>query len=120
MANMQFAINTGKRPNVRADRHPSGGMELLVQASEMLQAVREMNQAMETYQDAVETTKAAAADLAGKWEGAAKDAFVKHQENAHNWHCQIIGVVGQMISTIRQVVELYDRMEDAIKDIVRD
>ena len=69
------------------------GLELIVQASELIQAANEMNQAMEIYQDAVESAKSAANDLAGKWEGATKDAFVRHQENAYSWHKQIINIV---------------------------
>ena len=129
MANMKFCVDTRRKPGYRPEcrpnpipnRCPAGsGLELLVQASELIQAANEMNQAMETYQDAVETAKIAANDLAGKWEGAARDAFVRHQENAYSWHKQIIGIVVQMIVTIRKVVELYNRMEETVKDIVRD
>ena len=94
-------------------------MELLVQASELIQASNDMNQAMETYKDAVETAKTAAADLASKWEGATKDAFVAHQESAYNWHNQIIEVVLEMIRVIREVIELYNDMEDQVKNIVK-
>lgn len=93
--------------------------QILVQASELLQAVAEMNQAMELYHEAVDTAKTAAADLASKWEGAAKEAFVVHQENAYNWHISIIGVVHEMIAVIRKAVDLYNQMEDAVKGIVQ-
>ena len=94
-------------------------MELLVQAAELIQAAAEMNQAMEVYEEAVENAKTAAADLASKWEGAAKDAFVAHQENAYSWHRSIISIVLQMIDTVRKVVDVYNQMEDAIKNVVK-
>lgn len=94
-------------------------IKLLVQAHELIQAANEMNQAMEIYNDAVETCKTAAADLASKWEGATKDAFVVHQENAYNWHKQMMQIVKQMIDVIRQVVEMYNDMEDMVKNAVK-
>ena len=94
-------------------------LEILVQASELIQAASEMNQAMETYEEAVEAAKTAAADLASKWEGAAKDAFVAQQENAYSWHKQIISIVTQMIGVIRKVVDVYNQMEDAVKNVVQ-
>ncbi len=94
-------------------------MELLVQASELLQAANEMNQAAEIYEEAVETSKTAANDLAGKWEGATKDAFVAHQETAYNWHQQMLRVIRQMIDVVRKFVEMYNQMEDAVKGIMQ-
>ena len=93
--------------------------EILVQASELLQAASEMNQATELYHEAVDAAKTAATDLASKWEGAAKDAFVVHQEDAYNWHMSIIGVVNEMIALIRKAVDMYNQMEDAVKSIVQ-
>ena len=94
-------------------------MELLVQAAELIQAANDMNQAMEVYETSVDEAKSAAADLASKWEGAAKDAFVAHQENAYSWHRQIIAVVINMISVIRQVIDLYKETEEAVKKVVQ-
>lgn len=94
-------------------------IELLVQASELIQAANDMNTAMEVYEEAVEAAKTAAADLASKWEGATKDAFVVHQENAYTWHKSILSIVSQMISTVRKVIELYEQTETAVKNIVK-
>jgi len=94
-------------------------LEILVQAAELIQAANEMNQAMEIYEEAVETAKSAAADLASKWEGAAKDAFVVHQENAYNWHREIISIVLQMIDVVRKVRDLYEQTEQAVKNVLK-
>ena len=94
-------------------------LEILVQASELIQAANEMNKAMETYKEAVESAKQAAADLASKWEGAAKDAFVAHQQNAYNWHSKIIQVVIEMINVIRKAIDLYNETESRIKSLMQ-
>lgn len=94
-------------------------IQLLVQAAELIQAANDMNAAMEVYQEAVENAKTAAADLASKWEGATKDAFVVHQENAYTWHKQIISIVTDMISVIRKAIELYEQTEEAVKKVVK-
>ena len=93
--------------------------ELIVDAAELLQAANQMNQAAEIYEEAVETAKGAANDLASKWEGAAKDAFVAHQENAYSWYKQILNVVREMVQIIRKAVDLYNQMEDAVKSVVQ-
>lgn len=94
-------------------------LQMLVQAAELIAAANEMNQAMEIYKDAVETAKSAAADLASKWEGASKDAFVAQQEDAYNWHNSIIQIVIQMIDVVRKAIEVYNNMEDTVKGIIK-
>lgn len=85
--------------------------EILVQVQEMLAAVNDMNKAMEIYRDAVEQCKSAAEDLASKWEGEAKDAFVEHQEYAYSWYMKMLQVVLNMIDVIRKVIDAYEQME---------
>lgn len=92
---------------------------LLVQAAELIQAANEMNQAMEIYEGAVENCQNAAADLASKWEGETKIAFVEHQENAYQWHKQILEIVREVIAVVRKAVDLYNTMEDAAKSAVQ-
>lgn len=94
-------------------------MNLLVQMAELIQAANEINQAVETYNEAVDTAKNAAEDLASKWEGDARDAFVASQENAYSWHQKIIAVVRQMIEVIRKISEIYDQTEKTVKAIVQ-
>ena len=96
-----------------------GLIELLVSAAEMLAALSDMNAAMDSYKEAVDAAKSAAEDLASKWEGASKDAFVAHEEDAYTWHNQILDVAKQMIETVRKVVDLYNSTEDAVKNIVK-
>ena len=92
---------------------------LLVQAAELIQAANEMNQAMEIYESAVENCQNAAADLASKWEGETKIAFVEHQEIAYQWHKQILEIVREVIAVVRKAVDLYNTMEDAAKSAVQ-
>lgn len=93
--------------------------QILVELRQIQLAIADMNKAMELYRDAVEEAKTAAADLASKWEGAAKDAFVAHQENAYNWQLSIVVVVNEMIATIRKAMDMYEQMEAAVKIIVQ-
>lgn len=84
--------------------------QIIVQITELTAAVNEMNQAADIYEEAVESAKSAAAELASKWEGASKDAFVAHQENAYNWYKSILSVVREMIGVIRKAIDMYDQM----------
>lgn len=94
-------------------------MDLLVHISELIQAAREINQAVETYNQAVETAQSAAADLASKWEGDARDAFVASQENAYSWHQKIMAVVREMIGVIQKIAQLYQETEERVKAIMQ-
>lgn len=89
-------------------------MHLIVNWVELIQAANEINQAVETYNEAVDTAKNAAEDLASKWEGDARDAFVASQENAYSWHQRIIAVVRQMIDVIRRISEDYAETEERV------
>ncbi len=93
--------------------------EMIIQARRLREASSKINQAMETYEEAVETAKNTASDLASKWEGASKDAFVEHQENAYSWHKQIMSVVRNMVSVISQAIQQYEQMEDAVKNLMK-
>ena len=91
-----------------------GIARLIVDAAEIIAAVNAMNKAMDAYNDAVEQCEKAAEELASKWEGEAKEAFVQHQATAYSWYKQMIQVVLQMIDTIRKAVEQYEEMERTV------
>ena len=88
--------------------------ELLVNAAEIVAALSAMNKAMEAYNDAVEQCNKAADELASKWEGEAKEAFVQHQESAYSWYKQMIQTVLKMIEVVNQAVEEYTTRESYI------
>ena len=94
-------------------------MRLLVNAIELSQAAAKMNEAMEVYNEAIEAVKSSAADLASKWEGDAKQAFVTNQDEAYRWYSSIHSVVITIINTVKQVIEQYKQAEESIKSIVR-
>ena len=93
-------------------------VQLLVDSKEIIQALNDMNKAMEAYEEAVEQCKTTADDLASKWEGEAKEAFVVHQENAYSWYKQMIQTVVSMISTVRKAMDEYERMEETVKKAI--
>ena len=94
-------------------------MRLLVNAIELSQAAAKMNEAMEVYNEAIEAVKAAAADLASKWEGDGQKAFVANQEEAYNWYTGIRGVVLYIIETVKKVVDMYQQAESRINSIMK-
>lgn len=93
-------------------------VEILVEIAELTQAANELNQASETYEEAVNAAKATAEELAANWEGEAKDAFVKHQENAYDFYKKMLNIVREMISVVRQAIQKYQEMADAVQSIV--
>ncbi len=94
-------------------------MVLLVQVAELTAAAANMNQAMESYREATNNVKAAAADLASKWEGAARDAFVADQENAYNWYVSLTDVVFAIIEEARRCIDRYRDAEDRLKAVMK-
>jgi len=94
-------------------------MVLLVQAVELAQAAMKMNEALENYREATRNAKAAAEDLASKWEGASKDAFVQDQENAYNWYCGIGDIVMGVINLARECLQRYQDAEERLKSIMK-
>lgn len=93
-------------------------MEILVEISELTQAVNQMVQASDTYESAVNTAKATAEELASNWEGTAKDAFVRHQENAYNFYKKMLDILRQMIDVVNQAISKYREMMDTVQSIV--
>ena len=77
-----------------------------------------MNDALENYRQATGDVKTAAADLASKWEGAAKDAFVYDQERAYNWFISMADVVMMIIMEARRCADLYQKAEEKINSML--
>jgi WXG100 family type VII secretion target len=94
-------------------------MRLLVNAIELTQATAKMNQAMEIYNDAIDAVKSAAAELASKWEGDTKEAFVQNQDQAYTWYSSIRLVVMEIVDLVKKVIDLYQNAEERIKGIMR-
>lgn len=94
-------------------------LEILVEIAELAAAANELNQASQIYEEAVEAAKSAAAELASKWEGESKEAFVVHQENAYSWHKQILSVVRQMVEVILKAVDTYEEVRQTLVNIAK-
>ncbi len=92
---------------------------LLVQWIELSQAAAKMNQAMEIYNNAINAVKSAAADLASKWEGDTKEAFVRNQEEAYKWYSMIHNIVVGIINLVKKVINMYKEAESKVKSIVQ-
>ncbi|MGN0802979.1 MAG: WXG100 family type VII secretion target [Candidatus Faecivicinus sp.] len=94
-------------------------MTILVQIAELSAAAAKMNEALEAYRQATGDVKTAAADLASKWEGAAKDAFVNDQENAYNWYVSLTDVVYAIIEEARRCIDRYREAEERLKSVMK-
>lgn len=93
-------------------------LEIVVEISELVQTVNQMNQATEIYESAVNAAQSAADELASNWEGDARDAFVKHQENAYSFYKKMLDVLRQMIDIVNEAIKKYQEMMDAVESIV--
>jgi len=91
----------------------------MVQWIELSQAAAKMNEAMEVYNNAINAVKAAAADLASKWEGDTKEAFVRNQEEAYKWYSMIHNIVVGIIDLVKKVISMYQDAESKVKSIVQ-
>lgn len=94
-------------------------IELLVNISELTAAAAKMNEAVTSYREAIGQVKSAADDLASKWEGDAKVAFVNDQNNAYKWYISLADVVDAMIEEARRVAKRYEDNISNLKSIMK-
>lgn len=94
-------------------------MTLLVQVAELSAAAAKMNEALDSYREATTEVKNAAEDIASKWEGAAKDAFVADQNQAYNWYASLTDVVFAIIEEARRCIQRYQDAEDRLKAVMK-
>ena len=94
-------------------------MKLIVQAIYLAQAAMKMNEALENYREATNAVKSAADELASKWEGATRDAFVANQEDAYKWYVGIADVVSGAITLAKQCLERYEEAESRLQSLMR-
>lgn len=93
--------------------------DILVSSAELLRCASSVHAARAAYQEAVSNAKAAADDLTGKWEGAARDAFAEEQQNAYKSHSLLLEKIGQVADEIEQAVQKYAEMERKVRNAIR-
>lgn len=82
-------------------------MEILVQIGELMAAANNMNSAKQTYDSAINDVRAAADDLASKWEGDGQVAFVADQARAYEYYHSLVEIAGAIISELQKTAERY-------------
>ena len=87
--------------------------------AQLRQVSAQIRQANDTINSVKQGVEAAANDLASKWEGAARDAFVAEQLHAKTWLEKMIGVIGEMISTIDKVNAAYSTVDKTVSDLIK-
>lgn len=95
------------------------GMTIFVQFGELLECCEHLRKAIEYYNEAIEMTRRAAEDLASKWEGDAKEAFVADQENALRWYGSLRDVAEAVVEAIKQNRSRYMDTASHLADIMR-
>ena len=94
-------------------------IHMIVEYAKLAAAAAKMAEALMNYRESTKNVKSAADDLASKWEGATRDAFVEDQENAYNWYGQIAEVVSNVIQLAKDCLEQYQETEQRIKSIMK-
>ena len=95
------------------------GMTIFVQFAELLECCEHLRKAIEYYNEAIEMTRRAAEDLASKWEGDAKEAFVADQQNALRWYGSLRDVAEAVVEAIKQNRNRYMDTASRLADIMR-
>lgn len=93
--------------------------QLIVNFVELTAAARDMNKALEDYREATAEAKAAAEDLASKWEGSAKESFVADQENAYRWYCSLAEVVAAIVTEAFNTAKRYQESEERLRNLMK-
>lgn len=91
---------------------------LLVQISRLIEVWREIEQSLQIYRDAVNQAKSAGDELASKWQGDAREAFVAEHEKAYEWHQSMIGIIVVIIASIKETVSRYQEADRAAKNAI--
>jgi len=93
-------------------------MSLIVDVVEAAQAQAKMMEAIQNYKEATAAVKAAADDIASKWEGDAKEAFVENETNAYNFYVGIATVATGAAEAVKKMISEYTDTEAKLKSIV--
>ena len=93
-------------------------MRLIVDVAEAAAAQAAMVQAIQAYREATEKVKAASDEIAGQWEGDAKEAFVENETNAYNFYVGIREVATGAAEAVKKMIDQYSETEQQIKSIV--
>lgn len=94
-------------------------MTIFVHFSELMDCCKKLRQAIEYYNEAIGMTRGAAEELASKWEGEAKDAFVADQQNALRWYGALSSLAEAVAEAITQSGKRYSDTASHLADIMR-
>lgn len=93
-------------------------MELKVTVSELRSAASKLEQQLGEFEAAAKEAKAAADDLAGKWEGDAQKAFVSEQQKNDVWFNQMTKVGMTYVQALRSAAAAYEAADAAAKGAI--
>ena len=87
--------------------------------AQLRQVSAQITQANEIIRQCKESCKNAAEQLAANWSGDAREAFVAEQSMATSWLDKMIGIIGELISTIDKVNNSYSTIEQTVSGIIK-
>ena len=87
--------------------------------AQLRQVSAQINQANEIIRSTKESCKSAAEELAKKWSGDARDAFVAEQVNATSWLEKMIAIIAELSSTIDKVNQTYSNVEQQVSNLIK-
>lgn len=90
-------------------------MQFKVSADQLRGAATKIEQQIQEYEAANKAAKAAADDVASKWEGDAQKAFVSEQEKTQAWYSQMVKVLQTYSATLRAAAAAYEAADAAAR-----
>ncbi|MBR3738842.1 MAG: WXG100 family type VII secretion target [Clostridia bacterium] len=87
--------------------------------AQLRQVAAQIREANSIIADAKAGAEAAATELAGNWEGEARDAFVQEQLNAKTWIEKMIEIIAEMVNTINNINTSYTNVDQTVADMIR-
>lgn len=93
-------------------------LRLLIDIALATSAQADMIKAIQVYHEATEAVKSASDDIASKWEGDAKEAFVENERNAYTFYIGIKEIATGAAETVKKIIDDNSDMIQQFKNIV--
>lgn len=88
-------------------------MEFMVTPETLRSTAKQIRAQVDAYRTATAAAKAAGDNLASKWEGVAKDAFVRREEQNQVWYKDIAEKVTAFAAELDAAAERYEQADSS-------
>lgn len=90
-----------------------------VVTDELRGAARKIEECLQAYEQANASAKTAADDLAARWEGDARNAFVEEQQKAFEWYAKMTALIRTYAAAMEKAAKTYDTADDEAARIIK-